>query len=111
MKDLFTTDGRISRLTFWKFFGCLYALMALMGAAFELLSPPEWVKSVVGLIFLPLILVGIFVQIKRWHDRDKSGWWILINLVPCVGPLWSLIECGFLPGSKGPNQFGPDPLE
>jgi uncharacterized membrane protein YhaH (DUF805 family) len=60
-------------------------------------------------LFIALGLIGIIVQIKGWHDRDKSGWWILINLVPCIGALWTLIECGFLPGTRGDNRFGPNP--
>ena len=47
---------------------------------------------------------------KRWHDRDKSGWWALMNLIPIVGTIWVLIECGFLSGTPGRNRFGPDPL-
>ena len=47
---------------------------------------------------------------KRWHDRDKSGWWILINFIPLIGAIWALIETGFLRGTMGPNRFGPDPL-
>lgn len=50
------------------------------------------------------------LQIKRWHDRDKSGLWMLIVFVPFIGVLWSLIELGFLRGSAGRNRFGPDPL-
>jgi len=50
------------------------------------------------------------VQAKRWHDRDKSAWWLLINLIPVVGAFWTLIENGFLEGTPGPNRFGFDPL-
>ena len=46
------------------------------------------------------------VTIKRFHDRDKSGFWCLIVFVPLIGPLWQLVECGFLSGSDGSNRFG-----
>jgi uncharacterized membrane protein YhaH (DUF805 family) len=52
----------------------------------------------------------IVVTIKRFHDRNKSGWWVLIAFIPVVGALWQLIECGFLPGTAGSNRFGPDPV-
>ena len=52
----------------------------------------------------------IIVGIKRWHDRDKSGWWSLIAFIPLIGFLWVLIECGFLAGTSGSNRFGEDPL-
>jgi len=55
------------------------------------------------------IWVGLAIQIKRWHDRNKSGWWVLINLVPIIGPLWALVEVGFQRGTVGPNRYGPDP--
>jgi uncharacterized membrane protein YhaH (DUF805 family) len=45
-----------------------------------------------------------------WHDRNKSGWWVLIAFVPVIGGLWYLIECGFLPGTTGANNYGADPL-
>jgi uncharacterized membrane protein YhaH (DUF805 family) len=108
MSDLLTTEGRVSRATYWKFFGVFYGLLILLG----LLAgddPPAAAKALIGFIFIPLGLIGIIVQIKRWHDRDKSGWWVLINFVPCIGGLWTLIECGFLPGTPGDNRFGPDP--
>ena len=38
------------------------------------------------------------------------GWWVLIGLIPIVGFWWVLIECGFLQGDDGPNEYGPDPL-
>jgi len=48
--------------------------------------------------------------VKRYHDRDKSGWWVLIIFLPVIGALWYLIECGFLRGTDGNNAYGPDPL-
>jgi uncharacterized membrane protein YhaH (DUF805 family) len=47
------------------------------------------------------------IGIKRFHDRDKSGWWVLIAFVPIIGWIWYLIECGFLPGTDGPNRYDP----
>ena len=50
------------------------------------------------------------VAVKRYHDRDKSGWWILILFIPIIGLIWYIVELGFLPGTPGPNRYGPDPL-
>lgn len=111
MKELFTTDGRIPRSTFWKFFGCLYALCLVVGFLSESKVIPEAVMPIFGLVLLPVLFVGIIVQVKRWHDRDKSGWWILINFIPIFGALWSFVECGFVRGTDGANQYGPDPLQ
>jgi uncharacterized membrane protein YhaH (DUF805 family) len=111
MTELFSSEGRIPRSTYWKFYGIFYGLMILFGFLSQSLNLPNWLQGILGLMFFPLAIIGIIVQIKRWHDRDKSGWWVLINLVPCIGGFWSLIECGFLPGTPGPNQYGPDPRQ
>jgi uncharacterized membrane protein YhaH (DUF805 family) len=64
-----------------------------------------------GIFSLAVIIPAILVYIKRWHDRDKSGWWMLILLIPIVGAIWFLVELGFLPGTPGPNRFGPPPSD
>ena len=46
-----------------------------------------------GLLF---VIPAIIVYIKHFHDRDKSGWWVLIGLIPIIGAIWLLIELGFL---------------
>lgn len=55
--------------------------------------------------------MALAVGVKRWHDRNKSAWWILIALIPYIGGIWILIECGCLRGTLGPNRFGGDPIE
>jgi uncharacterized membrane protein YhaH (DUF805 family) len=59
---------------------------------------------VAGLLFL---WPALAIQAKRWHDVDKSAWWILINLVPAVGGLVALVFNGFIAGTPGANRFGP----
>lgn len=55
-----------------------------------------------------LIVPSLAVQVRRFHDQDKSGWFILLGLIPFVGGLIVLVfMC--LEGTRGPNQFGPDP--
>jgi uncharacterized membrane protein YhaH (DUF805 family) len=63
--------------------------------------------GIVGLIFL---WPALALYAKRWHDRDKSGWWTLIALVPIIGGIWLLVELGFLKGTSGSNRFGSDPV-
>ena len=63
--------------------------------------------------FLFIALVPVWIQLavtaKRWHDRDKSAWWILIYLIPIIGGgTWTIVELGLLKGAKGDNRFGPD---
>jgi uncharacterized membrane protein YhaH (DUF805 family) len=47
----------------------------------------------------------IMIQVKRWHDRNKSGAWALINLIPIIG-LWAIVENGFLRGNRESNIYG-----
>jgi uncharacterized membrane protein YhaH (DUF805 family) len=57
---------------------------------------------------LAVLVPGIAVSIRRLHDTNKSGWWILINLVPLVGGIIFLVlMC--IEGDPGPNLYGPSP--
>jgi len=66
-----------------------------------------------GLIFLIALCAYVWIELactaKRWHDRDKPAAMLFILFVPIIGGLWTLIECGFLEGTTGPNQYGPSP--
>ena len=41
--------------------------------------------------FLLSVWITLAVQVKRWHDLSKSGWWALINLIPVVGAIWVIV--------------------
>ena len=102
-------QGRISRRQFW-----LYGVLALLGLSVlgHALLGIAQVREQTADVLVNLLLVwpAVAVSVKRWHDRDKSGWWVLLNLVPVIGWLWALIDNGFLRGTDGPNRFGQDPL-
>ena len=85
-----------------------YILEAILDAL-----PEESEMTLLFALVGGVLILGIATatNIKRWHDRDKSGWMVLILLIPLLGWLWSLIELGFLRGTEGENRFGPDPLE
>ena len=113
MKEIyFSFEGRVPRKVFW-----LYGVLGLIGFSFIGLLIIGAVASVVGEWFsilafpayIVLIWASLAVNVKRWHDRDKSGWWVLIGLVPLIGAIWQLVECGFLEGTHGDNRFGPEP--
>ena len=87
-------------------------LPRLLQVAFLEVEPAPWPfpgPDPDDLVFLALLWPSLALQVKRWHDRDKSGWFVLVNLIPFIGWLWTLIECGFLDGTQGPNRFGPSP--
>jgi uncharacterized membrane protein YhaH (DUF805 family) len=106
-----TTQGRIKPRTFRIGFGLIFIadiiVYLLILATREHLGILALLFS---LLYLVLLYPGVCIGIKRFHDRDKSGWWVLIALVPLIGGLWYIIECCFLSGTPGPNQYGPDPV-
>ena len=57
-----------------------------------------------------VLLPGLAVGFRRLHDIGRSAWWLLIALVPLAGGI-VLLVFACLPGTPGPNQYGPDPKE
>ena len=112
-KYLFTSfDGRINRAKFWAGVGVLFAIGIVAQIIDALLGTTG--ESGLGIVGVIVMLASIYPALalyaKRWHDRDKSGWWSLIALVPIIGAIWLLVELGILEGTRGANQYGPDPL-
>jgi uncharacterized membrane protein YhaH (DUF805 family) len=106
---LFQFDGRINRAKFWWGVGGLIVGYIILGVVYGLVDSGA-IQGLLALVYLAFIWPSLAISIKRWHDRDKSGWWVLIGFIPIIGPIWALIETGFLEGTSGPNQYGPDPL-
>lgn len=112
-KYLFTSfDGRINRAKFWAGVGVLFAIGIVAQIIDALLGTTG--ESGLGIVGVIVMLASIYPALalyaKRWHDRDKSGWWSLIALIPLIGAIWLLVELGILEGTRGANQYGPDPL-
>jgi len=104
---LLSFEGRINRAQYWAFV-LLYFAGAIACAIVDGILPTG---GLIGLLFaLAALYPSICVLARRWHDRGKSGWWTLIALIPLVGAIWILVECGCLKGTDGPNAYGPDPL-
>ncbi len=64
------------------------------------------VKVASYLLLVPALWIEIASDAKRYHDRNKSGWWQLISLVPFIGKLCLLVELGFMKGTRGANRYG-----
>jgi uncharacterized membrane protein YhaH (DUF805 family) len=119
---LFGFQGRVNRAKFWLVALGIFVVEVILFAAIlgcaAMSGDPEQIAAAIGplagvVIFAFAVIatwISIAVAVKRYHDRNKSGWWVLIVLVPVIGGLWYLIECGFLRGTPGPNTYGPDPL-
>jgi uncharacterized membrane protein YhaH (DUF805 family) len=136
----FSLQGRATRSNWW-----IWGVVGLIIANTVLGTIAYFIDAALGLqlgmlpygpvtllVSILLIYPGACVTGKRWHDRNKSAWWLLlvygplllqlifttvsyemaslIGILTLIGSIWTLIECGFLRGTAGDNRFGPDPL-
>jgi uncharacterized membrane protein YhaH (DUF805 family) len=103
----FGASGRLPRGQFLLeaviLWGVLYALSVLLGP----LATGALVWLVNGLILIALVMQCI----RRLHDRNYSGWWLLAVLIPAAGALWLLWQLALRRGIAQDNRWGPDPLQ
>ena len=133
---LFSFEGRINRGKFWLAV-LAYVIISIVLALLLIIPVLGWLLAGIG--YLGMIVSGIFVAIKRLHDRNKPGWWVaifyvipmilsgasaymtyeageqtsmamLISLIGLAISLWAFVELGCLRGTVGPNEYGPDPI-
>lgn len=98
-------QGRAARPEYWWF--VLFNLLVNIAIGIIAGILGETVGSILSLlVMLALIIPGIAVTVRRLHDTDRSGWWILIALVPLVGAIVLLVFM-VLRGTPGENRFGP----
>ena len=99
--------GRLPRGQFWLqailLWLALYALSALLGP----LATGMVVWLVNGVVLIGLVLLCI----RRLHDRNYTGWWLLAVLIPVAGALWLLWQLALRRGVPQDNRWGRDPLE
>ncbi|MEW2381838.1 DUF805 domain-containing protein [Micromonospora sp. NPDC047707] len=107
--------GRARRSEYWWFF--LFTLIVglvagiLDGALGTSIGSGAGATGVIGLIVgLALLLPGLAVAVRRLHDTDRSGWWLLIGLVPLVGGIVLLVFF-VMDGTRGSNRYGADPKD
>lgn len=104
---LFSFRGRIGRWQFWQYVLVLCVFVVAEQTAIKLFGLPS--EKIETLSALLLLYPNLAVMVKRWHDRDRSAWWLLLLAIPVIGQGWIVVECGFLKGSDGPNRFGQRP--
>ena len=96
--------GRARRSEYWWF---TLANIVAMVILILLVAVADIFWVLYAIYGLALIVPSIAVTVRRLHDTDKSGWWILIALVPFVGGLILLVFLCIDSTPRGPNQFGP----
>jgi uncharacterized membrane protein YhaH (DUF805 family) len=108
-------QGRAGRSEYWMF--VLFFFLVAMGAGVingiltgvtgsEAAGAPLFI--VMGLFYLGSLVPSLAVGFRRLHDTNRSAWWLLIAFLPLIGSI-VLIVFYCLPGTPGPNRFGPAP--
>ncbi len=111
LKNYADFNGRARRKEYWMFtlFNFLICLvLEIAGIGLMKGGIGAIFLIAMGLYTLGILIPSLAVSVRRLHDTDRSGWWLLIALVPLVGGLILLVFM-ILEGTQGPNQYGSDP--
>ncbi len=113
LKQYADFSGRARRKEYWMFvlFNTIFAIVAMildniLGIAMEGIG----YGPLHGLYFLAMLIPGLAVAVRRLHDVGKSGWMILIALIPLVGAIWLLVLM-VTDSNPGENEYGHNPKE
>ncbi len=107
MKSWKDFSGRARRREYWMFvlFNVIFGIVA------NIIDGIIGTNGLIGGLYSLVVLVpALAVSVRRLHDVGKSGWWILICLVPVIGALYFLYLT-ILEGQQGTNEYGPNPKE
>ena len=96
-------NGRSLRSAYW-----YWALFSVIATIILAIIDAKVIGASVtqGLFGLATLLPGIAVSVRRLHDTDRSGWWLLIGLIPLIGPILLIVWMAG-EGTAGANRFGP----
>jgi uncharacterized membrane protein YhaH (DUF805 family) len=106
-----TFDGRARRSEYWYF--VLFYIVILVALTFldglvGTLNEEAGIGVLSGLFALGTMVPGLAVTVRRLHDTDRSGWWVLIGIIPIIGDI-VLIVFAAQDSQPGSNQYGPNP--
>lgn len=115
---LFSPSGRFGRAKWWlaQLVVVVIAIFILVMADIIESDADRTLSSIdltlaAGVVVLAILLLwmAFCVAAKRYHDRNKSAWWYLIQFIPLIGPIWQFVELGFCSGDDADNDYGPGP--
>lgn len=105
MQNYANFNGRASRPEFWYFVLAIVIATVFASIIDDYALGEPVLESIVTLgTIIPFLAVGA----RRLHDTDRSGWWLLIHVIPLIGSIVLIVWWVFV-GSPGPNHFGPPP--
>ncbi|MEI7979706.1 MAG: DUF805 domain-containing protein [Bacteroidota bacterium] len=121
LMDYATFTGRSRRKEYWTFALLNYLILIILAVAdniidttFKLETLSETINLPYGYIFLTynlaVLIPSIAVTVRRLHDVGKSGWFLLIGLIPFIGAIWLLILF-FTDSQYGENKYGQNSKE
>ena len=104
--------GRAGRKEYWLYF-LIYVIqlvvaMVIDNTVLAAMTGPGGVGVFYVLVILANLVTALSAGFRRLHDTNRSAWWLLIGLIPLIGGIVLLIFY-VLPGTPGPNRFGPAP--
>jgi uncharacterized membrane protein YhaH (DUF805 family) len=111
LKKYAVFGGRSRRKEYWYFvlFSLIVSLvLSAIDALLGTFSSSTNVGLLGGIYGLAIIIPSIAVSVRGLHDIDRTGWWVLISLVPVIGTI-ILLVFAVLDGTPGENRFGPNP--
>ncbi len=109
-------SGRSGRKEYWMFtlgqvlIFAAWVVLAIAAYKTSGSDTTDYMVIVLGLIAAVMVIPTLAVQVRRFHDQDRSGWYCLLNLVPYLGPML-LFGCMALKGTPGENRFGRNPYD
>lgn len=106
-------SGRARRKEYWMFvlFNLIFAILAfLLDVILAKVMETSFFGIFYGLYCLFVSIPGLAVAVRRLHDTGRSGWWILISLIPIIGGIWYFVLM-VTEGDQGENQYGESPKQ
>ena len=107
LKNYVGFSGRARRTEYWMF-ALFNFIILLVLAILAAVTKSYFFWVLYALYALAVIVPGVAVTWRRMQDTGRNGLWILLGLIPFVGSIVLLVFM-LLPGTPGPNEFGPDP--
>jgi len=105
LKKYAVFTGRAHRREYWMFFLFNLIIAFAIGLIEGVIGSP----GIIGMLYvLAVFLPGLAVSMRRLHDIGKSGWWLLIGLIPLIGAIVLLIFM-VQDSRPGDNAYGPNP--
>ncbi len=104
--------GRARRKEYWMFFLFNIIISFILGLVDGLISVALGSDQniLANLYLLAVLLPGIAVSVRRLHDTGRSAWWVLIGLIPIIGPI-ILVVFLVQESNPGQNEYGANPKE